>query len=1168
MSRLNRIAGLLLSLMLTAWATAATAQSQPIPPEHYTLDPRGVDLVSGGFNYGTAEVAIGPPGAGGLSYGRVFTNSGWRDTAIGSISASGTALVVSVGPISEEFVNDGSGNYTSKYNNGSTIDFGYPTVTVTDRFGAVAIFDRDLGTTNSNPYGATEGLITSYSTPDGSVTTYTYGSGPRCVAYGPSGQCVLWEPVYRLSAITNNRGYMIKYSYRSNDAQTNGYWEVANVRGINLAVDFCDAAADTCATFTETWPSVSYDTAVPPTTATDQSGRVTTYGYSGGQIASIRYPGATSADLSVAYNAAPDFRVNAVIDASGAWTYGYSVSSLVQTTSVSGPLGQSLTVLTDITTGRATSVTDALSNTWSYQYDSDLRVTRVTQPEGDYATYTYDSRSNLVGTTWIPKTNTIPAITTSATYLTSCASPATPATCNRAVSTTDARGAVTDYDWDETTGLLVSVTAPAPTTGAARPQTRLTYDDLQARYRNSPTTFVNGSVLWLPVEVSACATGTSCDGAANEVLTTTVYPTPSAANNLLPVSASSGSGATPAMATTAMTWTAAGDIATVDGPLPGTADTVTYVYNAAGNDIRQLIGVIGPDPDGGGALLNRARRLTYNSRGQVTLAETGTASGGVWANFSALLKSQTTYDAAQFFRPVEARQLSGAGAVSAVQSVTYDAAGRPSCTAVRMNPATWTALLTSACTAATTGGFGPDRITRTTYDALGRVLTTTSAWGTADSLTESVSYTANGRIAALTDGRGNVSLMEYDAFDRLAKLRYPNPIGGGTSTTDFEAWTWNAAGQPNTSRNRAGQTTGYTWDLLGRLTDVAPPSGTPGTSAAFDNLGRQTSIATVPSSITVNTAYDALSRPVSQSTTGLGSMLYSHDAAGRMTRIEWPDGFFVTYAHDLYGATTRIAENGASSGPAVLAQYGYDNLGQIGSIARADGAGAATTYGYDAFGRLVSLFQNPAGTTNDVTFGFSYNPADQIAGRTVSNGTYVWTPTTGGTGYSLNGLNQVTAISGSSVSYDANQNATGITGNSYGYDADGRLTSATPSGGPAATFGFDPLDRLASSTVSSTTTHYQYAGEQLVAEYDGSGAITRRYVPGLGLDGVVTAYTGSGVTTRDWLLADERGSVVALTGSTGAVSTVNRYDEYGVPNPGNAGRFGYTGQAWLPEAGA
>lgn len=30
---------------------------------------------------------------------------------------------------------------------------------------------------------------------------------------------------------------------------------------------------------------------------------------------------------------------------------------------------------------------------------------------------------------------------------------------------------------------------------------------------------------------------------------------------------------------------------------------------------------------------------------------------------------------------------------------------------------------------------------------------------------------------------------------------------------------------------------------------------------------------------------------------------------------------------------------------------------------------------------------------------------------------------------------------------------------------------------------------------------------------------------------------------------------------------INRYDEYGIPQGTNAGRFQYTGQAWLPELG-
>jgi RHS repeat-associated protein len=43
--------------------------------------------------------------------------------------------------------------------------------------------------------------------------------------------------------------------------------------------------------------------------------------------------------------------------------------------------------------------------------------------------------------------------------------------------------------------------------------------------------------------------------------------------------------------------------------------------------------------------------------------------------------------------------------------------------------------------------------------------------------------------------------------------------------------------------------------------------------------------------------------------------------------------------------------------------------------------------------------------------------------------------------------------------------------------------------------------------------------------------------------------------------------VIALTDGSGAVTQVNTYDEYGMPGASNSGRFGYTGQMWLPEAG-
>jgi RHS repeat-associated protein len=52
-----------------------------------------------------------------------------------------------------------------------------------------------------------------------------------------------------------------------------------------------------------------------------------------------------------------------------------------------------------------------------------------------------------------------------------------------------------------------------------------------------------------------------------------------------------------------------------------------------------------------------------------------------------------------------------------------------------------------------------------------------------------------------------------------------------------------------------------------------------------------------------------------------------------------------------------------------------------------------------------------------------------------------------------------------------------------------------------------------------------------------------------------------------WLHADTLGSIVGVTDGSGNGIAINAYDEYGVPAASNMGRFGYTGQAWLPDLG-
>ena len=123
--------------------------------------------------------------------------------------------------------------------------------------------------------------------------------------------------------------------------------------------------------------------------------------------------------------------------------------------------------------------------------------------------------------------------------------------------------------------------------------------------------------------------------------------------------------------------------------------------------------------------------------------------------------------------------------------------------------------------------------------------------------------------------------------------------------------------------------------------------------------------------------------------------------------------------------------------------------------------------------------------------------------------------------------------------------------------------------GAGCTLGYDPLGRL--NDVNGVST-WQYDGLDLVAEF---GALFRRYVHGPGTDEPLVWYEGSGTADRRFLHADERGSIVALSDSAGALIALNKYDEFGrAQNTHPAaytdqpyGRFGYTGQAWLWEVG-
>lgn len=66
--------------------------------------------------------------------------------------------------------------------------------------------------------------------------------------------------------------------------------------------------------------------------------------------------------------------------------------------------------------------------------------------------------------------------------------------------------------------------------------------------------------------------------------------------------------------------------------------------------------------------------------------------------------------------------------------------------------------------------------------------------------------------------------------------------------------------------------------------------------------------------------------------------------------------------------------------------------------------------------------------------------------------------------------------------------------------------------------------------------------------------VLRRYAHGPGIDEPIGWHKGAAMTTRNFLHADERGTVVATSNNTG-VGTVYTYGPYGEPNDWAGPRF-------------
>ena len=332
-----------------------------------------------------------------------------------------------------------------------------------------------------------------------------------------------------------------------------------------------------------------------------------------------------------------------------------------------------------------------------------------------------------------------------------------------------------------------------------------------------------------------------------------------------------------------------------------------------------------------------------------------------------------------------------------------------------------------------------------TYDAIGRLLSTTDPFGN----TRSKTYDEGGHVLTSTDSSGNttrftytpegliesqiqpdgttVSFLTYDTRGHVITQRRPD----GSETH----YTHDSKGHLASKTDASGRTVTYTYDAMGHLASVTDPAGKV-SQVSVDANGLVTSI-TDSRGGTTSLSYDGDGNLLSITDALGNARRYTYDAHDRITSVTDPFGAVEANVYDNAG---RLISHTNRTGETIT--YGYDADGHLTSKTL---PGDATTVIYNAFGDATSVANRSARLT------FNYDDVGNLISATSSG-----TPTS----------TQPTVTH--TYTYDPVGNRRSVTGPAgavlYGFDEDLRLRTVTDPVNGVFRFDYDLINRVSSLT--------------------------------------------------------------------------------------------------------
>ena len=465
---------------------------------------------------------------------------------------------------------------------------------------------------------------------------------------------------------------------------------------------------------------------------------------------------------------------------------------------------------------------------------------------------------------------------------------------------------------------------------------------------------------------------------------------------------------------------------------------------------------------------------------------------------------------------------------------TSDATGGAGLTAAAAGtPRIWTYTYNSAGQVLTVDGPRTDvsDITNYAYNAQNNLVTVTTPLSRVTTLG---GYDANGRPGTLTDPNGLITSLAYDARGRLI------------------------------SRNAGSETTRYTYDGVGNLTNVTLPTGAAYTytydaahrliqiadalnnklAYTLDNAGNRTKEQLYDSTGNLVQAHSRVFNTLSRLVQDIGAVnqatVYTYDndgnvltvtdplnrlntnvydALNRLSKVTNPDSGVVQYAYDGENQLTQVTDPRN-----IVTQYQRDGLGNLNRQTSPDTGVTASTY--DAAGNLLTRTDAKGQIAS-----YTYDALNRPTGINYSGGasqamtvSYQYDQGANGIGH----LTQITDSTGTiNYSYDQHGRLTGVTEQAhnavyttaYSYDAQGRLAAITYPSGRTVNYTFDTLGRIkqlatsfngTTQILASSIVYRPFGGVQSFNYGDGVTAPVQSYTRQIDQDGRIASYTLNG----------------------------------------------------------